>query len=93
MGDLQLFEKLVGGTVGGAAVLAFVAWQLWKRMQDQDVRMVQKDTHIITLTEKFILAVSDLRETVKDNTDAVTGLREAIDRAESPQRRRAAGAD
>jgi hypothetical protein len=93
MADLQLFEKLVGGTVGGAAVLAFVAWQLWKRMQEQDLRMVQKDTHIVTLTEKFILAVSDLRETVKDNTEAVAGLRDAIERSETPQRRRAAGSD
>jgi hypothetical protein len=93
MADLQLFEKLVGGTVGGAAVLAFVAWQLWKRMQDQDQRMVQKDGHIISLTEKFITAVSDLRETVKDNTDAVAGLRDAIERSESPQRRRASGSD
>jgi hypothetical protein len=70
--DLTILEKIAGGTIGGAGVLAVMVWQLWTRTKQQDQQLT-------ALTERFMVAVAEMQATVKDNTHAVNALLSAID--------------
>jgi homoserine acetyltransferase len=75
MNEIAILEKIVGGSLGGMVVLTIVSWKLWQRLGE-------KDAQSAAITREFLTAVAALRETVRDNTQALDGLREAIERGE-----------
>jgi len=81
--ELALLEKLVGGTVGGALVLAVVSWQLWQRLA---TREAQTDA----LIREVLIGLSASTTAMLRTAEAVEALREAIDRGEHRSRRQAA---
>lgn len=79
MDEVQLFERVLSGTLGGMAVLSIVAWQLWIKLRDREQRC---DEHIA----RFVEVTMQFRASVEDNTRAIDRLAERHS-GEPPHRR------
>jgi hypothetical protein len=90
MGDVNLFERLIAGTLGTTAVLGVGVWLLWTRLNAREgehaAAMERKDGLITNMVEKVTTAMAALQQAVKENTHATEGLRDAIERGEQGHR-------
>lgn len=97
MGEVDIVEKLIAGTLGTTAVLGTAVWLLWGRLNaresDHAAAMERKDQLIVGMVDKMTAAMGDLQRAVTQNTYATEGLRDAIERGtpESSRRRVHAG--
>jgi hypothetical protein len=78
MEELQLLEKMFGGTVSAVIILGYGCVKLWNRL-------VAMDTHHNELMREVLLGLSASTDAMKRTAEAVDALRTALE-----QQRRAA---
>jgi hypothetical protein len=73
MEELQLLEKLIGGTVSAVVILGYGCIKLWNRL-------VAMDTNHNTLMREVLIGLAASTEAMKRTAEAVDALRASMER-------------
>jgi hypothetical protein len=73
MQELQLLEKMLGGTVSAVLILGYGCVKLWNRLGAMDTRHNE-------LMREVLLGLSASTEAMRRTAEAVDALRAALDR-------------